>query len=115
LLMHPETGFEDLVLKNTTDDALRRFVQLIEWPPHLLEKHPQPETTPAAALSDYFGWTKGSWGVADFLAQCNEPEVPEWIREGCKSLMSECLPTPAAADTPAAAPDIAEPEPLDAA
>jgi putative ATP-dependent endonuclease of the OLD family len=112
LLMHPEMGFEDLVLKNTTEDALRRFALLIDWPPHLLAKHPQPETTPAAALSDYFGWAKGTWGIADFLAQCDEAEVPEWIREACKSLMNLCLPTPAAAS---AAANAAEPEAADAA
>jgi putative ATP-dependent endonuclease of OLD family len=115
LMMHPETGFEDLVLKNTPEDALRRFARLITWPPHLLAKYPQPDTTPAAALSDYFGWTKGTWGIADFLAQCNETEVPEWIREACRSLMTLCLPPPAGAAATAATPDAAEPEPADAA
>jgi putative ATP-dependent endonuclease of the OLD family len=70
-LMHEETGFEDLVLKNTTDAALTRFARLLEWPPHLLAKYPQPETSARAALGEYFGWTKGTWGIADFLAQCD--------------------------------------------
>ncbi len=35
LLMHDEKGFENLVLKGTTDDALKRFVSLIDWPSHL--------------------------------------------------------------------------------
>lgn len=41
-LMHEEKGFEDLVLKNTTEDALIRFARLIDWPPHLLAKYPDP-------------------------------------------------------------------------
>jgi putative ATP-dependent endonuclease of OLD family len=113
LLMHAEAGVEDLVLKNTTVDALRRFAQLLDWPPHLLAKHPQPETTPGAALTDYFGWTKGTWGIADFLAQCGESEIPEWIREACKSLRNMCLP--AAANAGIAAKGTAKPEPADAA
>jgi putative ATP-dependent endonuclease of OLD family len=96
LLMHPEMGFENLVLKNTTEDALQRFAELIDWPPHLLTKYPQPEKTPAAALADYFGWAKGTWGIADFLTQCSEAEVPIWLREACKSLMSLCLLSPVA-------------------
>ena len=71
-LMHEETGFEELVLKNTTDAALTRFARLLEWPPHLLAKYPQPEASARAALGEYFGWTKGTWGIADFLAQCTE-------------------------------------------
>src|SRR3546814_16303377 len=35
LLMHDEKGFEDLVLKNTTEEALKRFAKLVDWPPHL--------------------------------------------------------------------------------
>src|SRR3546814_11542164 len=29
LLMHDEKGFEDLVLKNTTEEALKRFAKLV--------------------------------------------------------------------------------------
>src|SRR3979409_1128546 len=80
LLMHEEKGFENLVLKNTTDEALKRFANMLEWPQHLLPKHSVPETTVHAALSDYFSWSKGNWGIADFLAQCCEAEIPAWLR-----------------------------------
>lgn len=99
LLMHEEKGFEDLVLKNTTDHALKRFTKLIDWPPHLTAKYADPEASARAALSEYFGWTKADWGVADFLVQCTEDEIPQWLRDACVALKTAC--TPAAAGAPA--------------
>lgn len=97
MLMHDEEGLEDLVLKNTTEEALKRFTKLIDWPLHLKAKYPNPETDAQAALSEYFGWTKGNWGIADFLAQCTEAEIPQWLREACISLKAACTPVPAGA------------------
>jgi len=94
LLMHEEKGFEDLVLKNTTNDALRRFTKLIDWPGHLKAKYEEPEAAAYDALSEYFGWTKANWGVADFLAQCTEEEIPQWLRDACSALKNECTPSP---------------------
>lgn len=96
LLMHDEKGFEDLVLKNTTEEALKRFAKLVDWPPHLTANHPDVEAAAPAALSDYFGWTKANWGIADFLAQCSEAEIPEWLRDACIRLKTTCTPAPAA-------------------
>jgi putative ATP-dependent endonuclease of the OLD family len=92
LFMHNESGFENLVLKNTTDDALGRFVQTLEWPPHLAGKHPNPTDEPRDALADYFSWSKGDRGIADFLGTCAEEEIPEWIRETCRTLKGLCEP-----------------------
>ncbi len=83
LFMHTEKGIEDLVLKNTTTDALGRFVDLLTWPKHLNKKYPDPKADVLNAVSDYFGWAKGNWGLADFLAQCTEEEIPQWMRETC--------------------------------
>ncbi len=94
LFMHEEKGIEDLVLKNTTQAALERFAENLAWPPHLAAKFPDPKADPAAALSEYFGWSKGNWGVADFLAQCSEAEIPQWIRDTCVSLKAVCDPPP---------------------
>jgi putative ATP-dependent endonuclease of OLD family len=104
LYMHEEHGFEALVLKNTTDAALIRFAGTFSWPPHLLVKHPHPAvaTNVRAALSDYFAAKKGEWGVADFLAQCMEDEIPQWLRDCCTSLKAICEP-------PAAPQDLAQP------
>jgi putative ATP-dependent endonuclease of OLD family len=103
LLMHEEKGFEDLVLKGTTKEALKRFVKIIDWPSHIKAKYPDPELHLAAALTEYFSWSKGSWGIADFLAQCSETEIPKWLREACIKLREACTHSPAAAD-PAASP-----------
>jgi putative ATP-dependent endonuclease of the OLD family len=92
LLMHSENGFEALVVKNTTEDALKRFANIIDWPPHLIAKYPSPEAHAAVALSAYFGWAKANWGIADFLAQCTESEIPEWLREACIHLKAVCEP-----------------------
>ena len=94
LFMHPEKGFEDLVLMNTTAAALERFADLLRWPPHLLNKYPEPKDDVAAAVSDYFSWSKGTWGIADFLTQCAEDEIPPWLRDCCARLRELAQPVP---------------------
>jgi len=98
LFMHDEKGVEDLILKNTTQGALERFVDQLDWPPHLLAKYPNPKAQAAAALGDYFGWSKGNWGIAEFLAQCSEAEIPQWLRDACVALKGLCDPPPPADD-----------------
>lgn len=95
LLMHDEMGFEALVLQNTTQEALTRFATLVDWPPHLTVKYPDVEAEAPAALRDYFGWAKANWGIADFLAQCGEGEIPQWLRDACIQLKTACTPAPA--------------------
>ena len=94
LFMHSEKGFEGLVLKNTTTAALERFADLVTWPPHLLTKYPRPKDDVAAALSDYFRWAKGNWGIADFLTQCDVDEIPQWLRDCCVRLRELAQPAP---------------------
>ena len=95
LFMHEEKGFEDLVLKNTTEDALKRYAASVEWPPHLQLKHPNPEDDIFAALAELFSWGKGNWIAADFLAQCCEAEIPKWLRDKAAQLRVLCDPPPA--------------------
>lgn len=90
LFMHEEHGFEDLVLKNTSQAAIERFVGEINWPQHLLNKYGDPKIDPVNALSNYFEWSKGIHGIADFLVTCDEDEVPAWIREVCSALHGSC-------------------------
>lgn len=92
LLMHAEKGFEDLVLKGTNEDALKRFSALLDWPGHLTSKYPDPSADVFNALADYFSWSKGNWGIADFFAQCAEDEIPEWVRNACSQLKTACDP-----------------------
>jgi putative ATP-dependent endonuclease of OLD family len=94
LFMHSEKGIENLILKNTTQAALERFADQLDWPPHLLVKYSAPKAQAAAALKDYFGWSKGNWGIAEFLAQCSEAEIPQWVRETCIKLKALCEPPP---------------------
>ena len=87
IFMHTEKGFEELVLKNTTTGALKRFAKLIEWPAHLQTKYPGSQVQSREAMSEYFDYKKGQWGIADFLAQCSEDEIPRWLRDACTTLM----------------------------
>ena len=108
LFMHPEKGIEDLVLKNTTMEAMNRFSQSLAWPPHLAAKHAGANVDMIDALMDYFQWSKGNWGIADFLAQCSEAEIPLWFRQTCAQLRQLCdspLPPPAADPAPDGAGD----------
>jgi putative ATP-dependent endonuclease of OLD family len=92
LLMHDHAGFERMVLKGTSDEACKRFAKLVNWPPHLAKKYPDVEADARAALGEYFASTKGTGGIADFLAQCSEEEIPEWIRSACISIKTACTP-----------------------
>lgn len=94
LFMHEEKGIEDLILKNSAQEALERFTDRLDWPPHLQAKYPNPKAHVYQALRDYFGWSKGNWGIADFIAQCSELEIPLWIREACTALKALCDPPP---------------------
>lgn len=97
LLVHEEKGFENLVLKGTTEAALKRLASLIDWPSHIKAKYPNSDGPVPAALAEYFTWSKGNWGIADFLAQCDEAEIPKWLRDACLRLKAACTPAPAAA------------------
>lgn len=102
LFMHGEPGLEDLIFKNTTQTALQQFAASLEWPPHLKSKYPDVKKDTVAALADYFAWSKGNWGLADYLAQCTELEIPKWLRDVCIELKALCqLP---ATQPPVAAP-----------
>jgi putative ATP-dependent endonuclease of the OLD family len=92
LFMHTEADIEKLVLKNTTTAAMERFIDSVQLPPHITTKHPNPKADLAAVLSEYFNWAKGRLGLADFLTQCTEPEIPQWIRTACITLRELCQP-----------------------
>ena len=90
--MHNQKGFESFVIINSPVAALNRFIDAIEWPVHLATKYPQPKNNPTESLGDFFKDNKGTWGIADFLAQCNEDEIPKWLREVCVHIKSVCEP-----------------------
>jgi putative ATP-dependent endonuclease of the OLD family len=92
--MHEHKGFEDFVISNTTEVALKRYIDTLEWPSKLATDFPNPKNNPIEALRAFFKDTKGSWGIADFLAQCKEEEIPEWLRRVCKHTKEICEPSP---------------------
>lgn len=92
LFMHGEKGIEDLVLKTADGGAIARFALGLDWPPHLQQKFPDPVAHAPAALSEYFGWAKGAGGLADFVAQCTEAEMPPFLRDTCTQLGVLCDP-----------------------
>jgi len=97
LFMHEETGFEKLILNNTTEAAMERFAGQLTWPPHILEKHGDPVAGVKDALLDYFKWNKADWGAADFLVQCTEEEIPGWLRQTAlklKEIVDPAAPAP---------------------
>lgn len=93
MYMHNEKGIENLILKNTTQAAMERFCDLLTWPPDLVVKYPAPKTDAANALMAYFAKKKGDFGLAEFVAQCTEAEIPAWIRDACVHLKGLCMPS----------------------
>lgn len=110
LYMHGEKGIENLILMNTSQAAMERFCDLIHWPTDLLAKFPNPKADSINALKAYFAKKKGDFGIAEYLAQCSEAEIPQWIRDACIHLKGLCMPMPAV--EPNAVPDGGDDEPL---
>ena len=87
LFESPTAGFEELVLTQTPEVALRRYAATLvrdgDWPQHLASQTPTPNTDMASlrsALSAYFGWSKGRGDAGDLLAVCAEGEIPMHVR-----------------------------------
>src|SRR5690606_6001977 len=102
LFMHGESDIEKLVLSNTTQAAMERFIDALSWPQHLKTAFPNPKANASEALSRYFAGKKGDLGVAEFIAQCEESEIPDWIRQMCRDLRALCQPL----EPPAAEADV---------
>lgn len=98
---NPEHGFENLLLNQTDEVALRRIAKSIvdsgDWPQHLARQTPN-DATPLLdlqqALADYLGWSKGSGSAADFVAQCTRNEMPEFIVQTLAAIQVEAEPPP---------------------
>lgn len=86
LFMHEEKGFEDLVIKNTSEAAMHRYAVGLEWPDKIIKKCPKPEEEIAKALWLYFKDKKAEKVAAEFLVQCEEDEIPEWLKSSCSSI-----------------------------
>ena len=88
MLMHDEKGFENLIIKHASDDALKRFASEINWPDKYTKLYADPVSSYKDSLKDYFCDKKADLGIADFLTQCSEDEIPKWIKESSIKLKS---------------------------
>jgi putative ATP-dependent endonuclease of OLD family len=95
MYMHNEKGIENLILKDTPQAAMERFCDLLQWPADLAAKFPNPKADVVNALMAYFAKKKGDFGIAEYVAQCSEAEIPQWIRKACIHLKGLCMPPPA--------------------
>lgn len=86
LFMHSEKGFENLVMKNTTDEALLRYLSELELPENYTQKYPEPTKDYRDLLFEFFKDNKADSAMADFLSQCNIDEIPVWIKEAAQTL-----------------------------
>ena len=73
--IHPESGFEHLIDKNTTNEAKERFMKNLG--------------TPDESFLNYLKNNKGNGVASDFLMQCEENEVPSFICECYTTLKEE--------------------------
>lgn len=81
-----EKGFEKLVTKNSNTNAIRRFAMSVveggKWPAHLNNITPtigMPDDQLKTSMQEYFKANKGEGTIADFLIQCSEAEMPEYL------------------------------------
>lgn len=87
-----EKGFENLVLKNTSEAALRRYLkQIIDdgvWPNHIGEI--DSESTPYDQIKEklgvFFKNNKAESSIADCLCMCDENEMPLYIRNTLQAI-----------------------------
>lgn len=91
VLMHPESGFERMILAGTTEAAMERYIDNIVWPTALQAQFPDPKAALADAMLTYLSKYKGEGVAADFLVQCQFEEIPEWIRTACLEIQKFCL------------------------
>jgi putative ATP-dependent endonuclease of OLD family len=109
---NPEIGFEDLLLKQCGEDALRRFAAHLvaegEWPLHLAANTPK-DTDPIAAvqeaLSKYLQWGKGAAIGAELLGMCSLSEIPPFMTDALREIQKLADPPVVVASAPEADPD----------
>lgn len=96
----PETGFENIVLKGTDEQVLRRYVaSLIEsglWPTDLRERAPGPEAPKeevVAILSILLKRWKGDGAAANLLCTAaNRHQLPQFIVDTLENITATVVP-----------------------
>jgi putative ATP-dependent endonuclease of the OLD family len=109
LFQSPEQGFEDMVLNQTKEIALRRYaLELVssgQWPSHLATVRPKTAMDLGelrGALGSYLSWSKGSGGIAELLHQCSVDEMPVFIIDTLLAMQNIVEPSALEASSTAA-------------
>lgn len=99
-----EMGFENVVLHQTAESALRRYALSLvsegNWPKHLEGNTPSAASTLEqlrAGLWQFFSWAKGTGDAGDLLGTCSEAEMPEYLKATLRSIFITVQPLPPAA------------------
>ena len=95
-----ENGFENLVLKNTSENALRSYLsQLVSdgmWPQHLgvIDAGSVSFDQIKEKLGAFFKNNKAESSIADCLCMCAGNEIPQYIRDTLQAIRSTVVVTP---------------------
>lgn len=95
----PEKGIEDLILKQTSKASLKKYALKVVaegyWPSHLAQQTPTDQSSEediSAALLGFFRWQKAGGGIADLLGQCEEAEMPSFIKKTLAQIQTDISP-----------------------
>lgn len=95
----PEMGFEDLVLNETSEEAIRRFARSLLngglWPVHFgpISPSDMPIADLNRSLKKYFQHKKADGDIADFLDACSVTEIPAYIRDTLRAIRDTVIPS----------------------
>lgn len=76
----PEKGIENVILKGSKINALRRYALSLGRSDEISDEEI------AIFLKEHFKSQKGSGAIADFLSQCTEEEMPDFLVETVKDI-----------------------------
>ncbi|MFV0485542.1 MAG: ATP-dependent nuclease [Candidatus Saccharimonadales bacterium] len=95
-----EKGFENLVLKNTSETVLRRYLSQVVgdgvWPQHLgdIDADSAPLKEVKETLGIFFKNNKAESSIADCLCMCAEDEIPQYIRDTLQAIHNTIVVAP---------------------
>lgn len=92
--IHSNKRVEDLLIDNIAVAAKTRLAVNFNWPQFVLDSVPNPRQDIDSALRRYLKKTKGSGGAMTVLLQCNENELPQFLRDMIEKLTSLARPEP---------------------
>lgn len=104
---NPEAGFEELLLKQCSETALRRFAASLvsegSWPNYLYSEQPNPSDTTLELvnkLRKYLIKKKGEGACSELLESCELSEMPKFLVATLQDIQSKVEPEIESADSP---------------